>query len=310
MKPAASFTAISASIFLLISTHIIRGLFIFCALVALPIIKSLAEGTNLHIYREAEGILVDHLFEKMLEKAVKENKKSIIFVSGAAGSGKSTSVKNNKKFINLANEGLVFDSAFNRYEGLAERIEQAKKAGMEKITVVAVYNDAETTFKNSIERGKKIGRFLPLQYFLDQSFGKSKGKLELLHKNYPDVTIIPLDNSKNNGGRKVSIKEALDWDYSVTEELLHKLLNLIDNEYKEGKLNKKQLSAITRGIQEIESLTTQRVQEIASNLERENSKDGSHDSQGEGSIRLGIDQSEYSKLEESVSIDENGTIRN
>lgn len=96
-------------------------------LVVLPIIKSIAEGTNLHIYREAEGILVDHLFEKMLEKAVKENKKSIIFVSGAAGSGKSTSVKNNKKFINLANEGLVFDSAFNRYEGLAERIEQANK---------------------------------------------------------------------------------------------------------------------------------------------------------------------------------------
>ena len=149
--------------------------------------------------------------------------------------------------------------------------------------------------------GESIGR----QSNRDSIFDSGTGFIKVPNN---DVTIIPLDNSKNNGGRKVSIEEALDWDYAVTEELLHKLLNLIDNEYKEGKLNKKQLSAITRGILQIKVLTTQRVQEIATRLESEKVNDGSHDGQGGGSIRLGIDQSEYSKLEESVSIetDENG----
>ena len=102
---------------------------------------------------------------------------------------------------------------------------------MKDVTVIAVHNDAMTAFKNTVNRGEKTGRFLSLQYFIDDAFPGNANKINMLNSVHPEVRIIPIDNSGNNGGRVVSIDEAKQWNYNVSEELMYNLLNFIENQY-------------------------------------------------------------------------------
>ena len=42
----------------------------------------------------------------------------------SGGAGKSTAIANNKN-IDLSGEGIVYDSAFNSYDSLADKLEKA-----------------------------------------------------------------------------------------------------------------------------------------------------------------------------------------
>lgn len=63
--------------------------------------------------------MVDAIFDKLLEKAEAEGKTSITFLTGVGGAGKSTALNN--KEIDLNNEGVIFDGAFNSYDSLAKK---------------------------------------------------------------------------------------------------------------------------------------------------------------------------------------------
>ena len=55
-------------------------------------------------------------------------------------------------------------------------------------------------------------------------------------------------------------------DTAMTLQKVYNLLNFIENEYEQGNLNAEQLSSIGAGVQEIEELTSERVQQSAKRI--------------------------------------------
>jgi Cdc6-like AAA superfamily ATPase len=95
----------------------------------------------------------------MLEKVIVEGNPTITFLTGVAGSGKSTATQRYSEELN--NRGLVYDSALNRYGKLDELIKYAQEKGIKDVEVIAVYNDPITAFKNTIARGTRTDKSLP-----------------------------------------------------------------------------------------------------------------------------------------------------
>lgn len=205
--------------------------------------KELAEigydGTDVPSYRAAERVLVDRAYERMLASAVAAGKTSIILLTGTGGSGKSFSTRT----MDFSGEGLLYDSAFNSYKKLSSVIDQAKAAGMTHVKVIAIYNDLITCFKNSIARGKRAKRFLGLKYLIG-AFRNNINKISLLHMNYPDVELVTIDNTGNNGGRPVTVEEAEQWQYDVPADLITRMLVHFLHEIDEGELVGQQILSV------------------------------------------------------------------
>jgi len=53
-----------------------------------------------------------------------------------------------------------------------------------------------------------------------------------------------LDNSHNKGGVRVSIEEALTWDYTITKEIEDKLNDIMQEFISSGKLTPAQVQAL------------------------------------------------------------------
>ena len=224
-------------------------------------------GPNFADYQEAEQLLVDAIYEKMMQKALRAGKKDIVIVTGTPASGKSTAARE----LNLWKAGLIYDAALTEEGRLENVIARARQAGMEKITVVPVYNDVLTCYKNAINRGKRTWRFTALDYMIS-SFRNSIGKVEKLRREFPDVEIIPVDCSHNQGVHKVGIEDAVKWNYEVTEEEMTDLFNYLLNEINAGEIEASSVPAATGHILQIPNMTEknaalakqidQRVQEI------------------------------------------------
>ena len=236
----------------------------------------------------------------MLNEAIKSGKTSIVFLTGAGGAGKTQVLTNNRN-IDFSHAGIVFNSAFNNYFKLDKTIKRAQEKGMKDVTVIAVYNDALTSFKNTVYRGRQTGRFLSLQYFVDYAFILNANKITLLLNQHPEINLVTIDNSENNGGKIVSAKEAQDWSYAVNEKLMYDLLKFIENEYKQKKLDGKQISAIGRDILKIKELTSERVKQIANRIASEIFNNVFYEERRNWAFTLGINEQGGSK-----AIDENG----
>ena len=111
------------------------------------------DGKNVPTFRKAEKYLVNVIYDKMLNEAIKSGKTSIVFLTGAGGAGKTQVLTNNRN-IDFSHAGIVFNSAFNNYFKLDKTIKRAQEKGMKDVTVIAVYNDALTSFKNTVYRGR------------------------------------------------------------------------------------------------------------------------------------------------------------
>ena len=53
-----------------------------------------------------------------------------------------------------------------------------------------------------------------------------------------------LDNSHNNGGRRVTTEEAKQWDYTMTEDLQQKIYAIKQSYIDSGKLTPEQIAAL------------------------------------------------------------------
>lgn len=186
-------------------------------------------GPNAADYREAENILVGEIYRSMLQKALNLGKKDVVIVTGPPASGKTTAVNQMK----LDKVGLIFDATLTEGDRLEQAVAQAKAAGMEKVTLVMVYNDVVTCFKNDVERGKNIWRYAALDYLVE-AFRNNKGLLERIHNTYPDVEIIPVSFAGNQPMQRVSIEEALKWNYTVSDSQLKEMLSYLLDELKKG----------------------------------------------------------------------------
>jgi hypothetical protein len=195
-------------------------------------------GPNAADFQEAERLVTDAIFDKMIQKALRAGKKDIVIVTGPPAGGKTTAVRE----LNLKQAGLIYDADLSEESRLENVIRKGMAAGMEEVTVVPVYNDVLTCYMNSINRGKMTWRYTAMDDLI-RSFHENIGKLEKIRAMFPDVAIRPIDCSHNQGVQSVSLEEALNWNYSVTEEEKHQLFTYLLQQLEHGEIEANSVQA-------------------------------------------------------------------
>ena len=195
-------------------------------------------GPNAADFQEAERLVTDAVFDKMIQKALRAGKKDIVIVTGPPASGKTTAVRE----LNLKQAGLIYDADLSEESRLENVIRKGMAAGMEEVTVVPVYNDVLTCYMNSINRGKMTWRYTAMDALI-RSFHENIGKLEKIRAMFPDVAIRPIDCSHNQGVQSVSLEEALNWNYSVTEKEKHQLFTYLLQQLEHGEIEANSVQA-------------------------------------------------------------------
>ncbi|MBQ7212453.1 MAG: hypothetical protein IJS19_07310 [Muribaculaceae bacterium] len=206
-------------------------------------------GKNVPVYKKACDILMGEEFKRRVSEAVASGNPTITFMSGIGGAGKSTVVR--KSGIDTKSRGEVYDSAFNDKDKLFRKMKEARDAGMTDIEVIVVYNDGLTAFKNTVARGKAIGRFLGINNFLS-SYERRNRLLSFIDKHSNklgvNVTIIPLDNTGNASRGRISVEQALsEWDYDP-KHYIKDILEFLDDEIQQGRLTENQIASIAGDI--------------------------------------------------------------
>jgi hypothetical protein len=180
---------------------------------------------------------------RLLDCAETEGNKTIFFMMGSTASGKSTALRNNPKLKELAHSaGLVYDGAFISIPSFESRLKMVQDRGF-KASIVFVHNDPITGFTNMINRLIRSNRAMSRYYYV-YCYPLFKGRIAYLLKEHPDITLYCLDNSHNKGGVRVSIEEALTWDYTITEEIENKINDIMQDFIKSGQLTPAQVQAL------------------------------------------------------------------
>ena len=130
---------------------------------------------------------------------------------------------------------------------------------MEKVTLVPVYNDILTSYKNSINRGWNTWRFTALDYMV-KSFRDNIGKLDQIRRDFPDVEILPVDCSGNQGVHQVSIEDALKWDYTVKDSDLNQVYSYLYDLISNGQIDASSIPAATGDILSIKTADPANIQ--------------------------------------------------
>lgn len=162
----------------------------------------------------AEEKLTDIIIPFALHNA---RKKTLVLLTGNPGAGKSF-VREGELIKGLDEAGVILDAPLNSIDSVKRVLALAKAAGV-KVQLVQIYNSPVKSYKNSIERGIKTGRFLPLSYF-ESAYKKAGDKVRIiedeLKKQYPDLETIYIDNS-GDAPRKLDSRQARRWDYTISE---------------------------------------------------------------------------------------------
>ena len=203
-------------------------------------------GPNALDYKEAEDVVVDATYDKMLQKAQLLGKKDLVIVTGAPGCGKSFAAKQ----LKLRNAGLIYDAVLDGPDRLQQVIAKAKAAGMEKVTLVPVYNDILTCFQNTVSRGKSTWRYTAVDYLIN-SFRSNTGKLEQISQAFPGLEILPVDCSHNQGAVRVTMDEAKKWNYNISDEEMKQVLSYLLAEINSGEIDAGLVPAVVGDLRSI-----------------------------------------------------------
>ena len=180
---------------------------------------------------------------RLLDRAEAENNKTIFFMMGSTGAGKSTALRNNPDLKAMVNSvGLVYDGAFISIPSFETRLKMVQDRGF-KASIIFVHNDPETGFTNTIKRMIQNNRSMSLYYYA-YCYPRFHKRIEYLLREHPDVDLYCLDNSHNKGGVRVSTEEALTWDYTITKRLMSKLYKIKNRFVKSGLLTPEQIEAL------------------------------------------------------------------
>ncbi len=177
-------------------------------------------GTNAADFREAEQIVYDNILERMAQKALRDGKNTLTIVMGPPASGKSKAVRE----LDLKDSGLICDGLLSGEGALASLIRKAKGLGLTQVTVVPVYNDVLSCFKNTLTRSS--GRVTGVDELI-AAYRAQAGQLTDLRREFPDVVIKPFDCAQNRDLRPVSYAQALKWNYKVSEADLDRVLQAL-----------------------------------------------------------------------------------
>ena len=198
---------------------------------------------NVLDYREAGWLIDSVVFIRLMDRATEANNKTILFTMGMYGCGKTTSINNNPEIKQLTEEvGVISEGAYNNVKYFDEMVEKSGARGFEP-RLLYVYNDAETGYTNCMERLIHSNRAVTCEAYI-AVFPQFKGRMEYIEEHYPDMPFYCLDNSHNNGGRRVTNEEAKQWDYSMTEDLQQKIYAIKQSYIDSGKLTVEQIEAL------------------------------------------------------------------
>ena len=95
-------------------------------------------------------------------------------------------------------------------------------------------------------------RYTALDYLVN-AFRDNVGKLEQIRQDFPDVEIIPVDCSNNQGVRRVSIEDALKWNYEVPEGEMHQLFTYLQDLLDDGEIETVSVPSATGDILSIKT---------------------------------------------------------
>ena len=200
-------------------------------------------GLNVTDYIMASRQIDSLVLVRLIDRAEAEGNKTIFFMMGSTAAGKSTALRNNPQLKELVNRaGLVYDGAFISIPSFETRLKMVQDRGF-KASIVFVHNDPITGFTNMINRLIRSNRAMSHYYYV-YCYPLFKGRIAYLLKAHPDVTLYCLDNSHNKGGVRVSIDEALTWDYTITKEMEQNLYDIMQQFIDSGKLTPAQIQAL------------------------------------------------------------------
>ena len=198
---------------------------------------------NVLDYREAGWVIDSVVFIRLMDRAAEANNKTILFTMGMYGCGKTTSINNNPELKKLADEvGVVSEGAYNNVKYFDETVEKSGARGFEP-SLLYVYNDAETGYTNCMERLIHSNRAVTCEAYI-AVFPQFDGRVEYIEEHYPKMPFYCIDNSHNNGGKRVTNEEAKLWDYSMTEDLQQKLYAIKQSYIDSGQLTPEQIEAL------------------------------------------------------------------
>jgi hypothetical protein len=201
-------------------------------------------GLNVTDYIMASRQIDSLVLMRLIDRAEAEGNRTVFFMMGPTAAGKSTALRNNPKLKEMASKaGLVYDGAFISIPSFESRLKMVQDRGF-KASIVYVHNDPETGFTNMINRIIRSNRAMSLYYYV-YCYPRFQGRIAYLQKEHPDVTLYCLDNSHNQGGVRVSIEEAMTWDYSISEQMERSLNEIMQEFINSGKLTPPQIKALT-----------------------------------------------------------------
>ena len=198
---------------------------------------------NVLDYREAGWLIDSVVFIRLMDRAVEANNKTILFTMGMYGCGKTSSLNNNPELKKLANEaGVISEGAYNSVTYFDQMVAQSGEKGLEP-HLIYVYNDAETGFTNCLDRLIATNRAVNYKSYINV-FPQFSGRVEYIEEHYPNMKFYCLDNSHNNGGKRVTNEEAKKWDCTMNEDMQQKLYTIMQDYISSGKLNNEQINAL------------------------------------------------------------------
>lgn len=201
-------------------------------------------GLNVTNYILASRQIDSLVLIKLIDRAEAAGNKTIFFMMGSTAAGKSTALRNNPKLKELVNSaGLVYDGAFISLPSFEGRLKMVQDRGF-KASIIFVHNDPETGFTNMINRLIRSNRAMSYHFYV-YCYPLFQGRIAYLQKEQPDITLYCLDNSHNQGGTRVSIEEAMTWDYTITEEMKQTLQDIMQKFINSGQLTPAQVRALT-----------------------------------------------------------------
>ena len=198
---------------------------------------------NVFDYREAGWLIDSVVLVRLMDRATEANNKTILFTMGMYGCGKTTSINNNpdlKKLVEKA--GVVSEGAYNNVKYFDGVVADMDKKGFES-SLLYVYNDAETGYTNCMERLISSNRAVTCEPYISV-FPQFQGRVEYIETHHPNMPFYCIDNSHNNGGRRVTNEEAKQWDYTMTEDLQQKLYAIKQAYIDSGWLTPEQIAAL------------------------------------------------------------------
>lgn len=207
-------------------------------------------GTNASDFTEAEQLLYMNIFKQMMRKAQRDGISDLTIVMGPPSSGKSTAVRH----LGLNKSGLICDGVPEGDGILDAIINGARTQGIGKITIVPVYNDIRSCLKNSLQQGRETEHYNGLDQLI-ATYRNNEGRLAGISREFPDVSIQPVDCSHNQGPRPVSYSKALKWSYKVSSADIEALLSTLLSAVRNGEIGMSSLRSAAGDLYSIPGLS-------------------------------------------------------